>query len=110
MDLVSVPILVIRFLLLIGCTPTTAVYQVNEPIMLGDREVPGIYCPYVEDDYCPEAGAVYIHRDSVNNLDVLVHELYHSCQAVPKGTRHWKLNEQQAQAVTHYWREWNGNY
>ena len=95
---------------MIGCVPTEAVYQVDKPLIINNRELPAIYCPYVEGDYCPEAGAVYIHRDSINNLDVMVHELYHSCQAVPRGKGHWHMNELQAQAVETYWTHWRQNY
>jgi len=110
MEPFSIPAVVLAFLLRLGCVPTQEVYLVDEVKIssatgVAAVEVPGNYCPVVKEPYCPKAPAAFIRRD-VQDLGVLVHELWHSCQP-PAAPNTWQQveNERQAKRIEFYWRD-----
>ena len=105
MEPIAIPAAVLAFLIHLGCTPVTEVYEVDTiPIQAQGKELIGLYCFYASPPECPASGTVYLKKGAYD-AGVLVHELWHSCQEPAQWrTREWVMNEKHAQGVERHWR------
>jgi len=106
-EALTIPAVVLTFLLHLGCTPVQEAYLVDEIVHPVDPTavVDGAYCYRVEEPYCPKERAVFIVKGSHDSTSTLVHELWHSCQEQASfKSPEWMRNEAEARAIESYWK------